>query len=405
MKKLLFLAIATIAITNLCNAQFSEFQRSDSSTSGFTFSSENNTMQIGGRVSGYYENRFLKTGYTNLSHNGWAVKDADLDLLGKTNNHFVYEFHISLVDIIAAAATQNTANPANPGFKAAYISYEGWKVHVKFGYDKLPFSQGSISDVYATPMWSHANLYGGDLFSRRDFGLTFNTRLLHNHINLYGGAYSGMGENFYEYGNDASGTFEYIGRIEYCFPGKMKYHPLDEENTQKPTFRIAANIRYEDKTQPTGQTIGVDAPGAYGLRIINGKRMVYGGDFIAKYKGFSYLFETDLMKLTPANATDPLFEGTSNAVNGGYIKAGGFVTGLNYNSDKLRSTFSVNYEDFKTDDLTVSEQSWLYFGYAYKVSGYNSVLKAEYYIPTKEATLTNPLKYSGQIRIGYQIVF
>ena len=333
------------------------------------------------------------------------MKDGDVDLLGKTSNQFKYEFHISLLDIVNAAATQNTANSASPGFKAAYISYEGFKVHIKFGFDKLPYSLGSIAPEHLSPMWSHDNLYGGDLFSRRDFGLTLNTSVLRNHINLFAGAYSGMGENFFEYGNDASGTFEYIGRAEYCFTGKMKYRIIDEDMSAKPQFRIAANMRYEDKTQPAGQTIGVDAPGAYGIRIINGKRTVVGGDFIFLYKGFSATFEAHMMQLKPADTTDPILNGTTVVKNGGVVNAGGFATGVNYNFAKIRSVFSVNYEDINVNDLVPGEQQWLYFGYAYKVSGFNSVAKIEYYIPTKEDVTSNPLKYTRQIRIGYQIVF
>src|SRR5580698_6168901 len=234
MKKLLFtITLATIA--NISFGQFSEFEGNGNNP--FTINSENASLQIGGRTSAYYEYRDLKSGEDNESHNGWGLKDMDLDFLGKTKSKFVYEFHISVVDLATAAATQNTANSANPGIKAAYLAYEGWPVHIKLGYDKLPFSQGSIIDVYATPFWSHANLYGGDLFSRRDFGLTLSSTI-QNRINLYAGAYSGMGENYFEYGEDPSGTLEYVGRVEYCYPATMKYRAIDEEGAPTPIFRV-----------------------------------------------------------------------------------------------------------------------------------------------------------------------
>ena len=404
MKKLLLFAFAVVA-TNVANAQFSEFQNNAGST--FTLSSDNNTLQIGGRISGYYEYRTLKSGVTNLSHNGWAMKDGDIDLLGKTSSKFVYEFHISVLDLATAAATQNTNNPANPGIKAGYLQYVGWPVSIKLGYDKLPYSQGSLNEVYGTPMWSHANLYGGDLFSRRDFGLTLNYQGWKNRINLYAGAYSGMGENFFEYGNDASGTFQYVGRAEFSYPGKMKYQPIDEENSPIPQFRVAVNGRYEDKTQPAGQSITTnypDAPGVYGTRIFDGKQTVYGGDFMFKYRGISVLFETDMMRMQPTSPTDPLYEGTPASFNGGHVNAGGYVTGINYNWQNIKSVFSVQYESFNTNDLVSGHQEWLYLGYAYKVNGFNSVFKVEYYIPTEEDKAQAPLKYTGQLRVGYQIV-
>ena len=417
MKKILLFALAGTMLSTSLHAQFSEFQN-NTGANPFTLSSDNNTLQIGGRVSFYYENRLLKSGYNynNLSHNGFDVKDADLDILGKTVNKFTYEFHMSLIDLTTAAATGNTANPANPGIKAAYLQYTGFPVHIKFGYDKLPFAQGSLSEVYGTPMWSHANLYGGDLFSRRDIGLTLQSRFWKNRINLYGGIYSGMGENFFEYGNDQSGRFEYIGRAEFSFPGKMTYHTIDEDNSSTLRFRVAVNARYEDKTQPNGGSVVAsypDMPGAYGIRMINGKRGVYGADALVKFKGISATFETDMVRMQPASDIDPLYYGTPTSYNGKYVKAGGYNAGLNYNWEQLHSVFSVMYEDFNANDLAVNvssahmagEQAWLYFGYAYKVNGFNSVLKVEYYRPAIESANLNALKYDGQIRIGYQVVF
>ena len=409
MKKLLLITFVAAVICNTANAQFSEFA-DNPAASQFTLSSEGNTLQIGGRISGYYENRILKndTNYQKKAHNGWGVKDFDLDVLGKTANKFVYEFHASLIDLATAAATQNTANPANSGIKAAYIQYKGWPVHIKFGYDKLPYSQGSMSEVWGTPFWSHANLYGGDLFSRRDFGLTLNYRFLKDRINVYGGAYSGLGENFFEYGNDASGRFEYVGRAEFSYPGKMKYHIIDQENSQQPVFRIAVNARYMDKTQPKGSSVNTDvpdAPGAYGIRIIDGKRSVYGCDAIVKYKGISATFEGHMIQLKPTNITDALYNNTTTSKNNNVVKAGGFNTGVNYNWEKRHSVFSIMYEKINTNDLYPGIQEWLYFAYAYKFSGFNSVAKIEYYRPATEDEVQNPLHYIGQLRVGYQVVF
>ena len=413
MNKQLLLTLGAITITVASYGQYSEFDNSAGRT--FTLSSESNSLSLGGRTSSYFEYRALKPGETNLDHNGWAIKDIDLDMFGKSgtgNKQFEYEFHYSLVDLATAAATQNTAAPTSPGIKAAYLQYVGCPVHIKLGFDKLPFSQGNISDVWATPMWSHANLYGGDFFSRRDWGLTLNYRTPNNKINAYAGAYSGMGENFFEYGNDRSGTFEYIGRVEYSFPGKVEYRIIDEENSPKLQFRIAANARYFDKTQPAGKTQGAgfaltypDAVAPYGVRIFDGKRLAYGVDFLAKYRGLSYTFETDMLSMKPNSPTDALFNGTTNSVNHGVINAGGFVTGLHYNYQPWKSVVSVQYENINANDLVVGNQEWLSIAYAYKVSGFNSVFKIEYYKPLTEDANSNPLKYTSQLRVGYQIVF
>ena len=405
-KTLLFSLLAgTFATASYAQSEFSEFT---DNSSAFTISSDKNTLEFGGRASFYYGNRFLKAGQTNLKHNGFDVKDLDLDMIGKTANKFTYEFHYSLVDMVTAAATLNTAAPASPGFKAAYIQYNGFKIKIKLGYDKVPFSQSSIMHEHETPNWSHSGLTGGDFFSRRDIGVTLNTRLYKNRINLYAGAYSGMGENFFEYGNDASGTFEYIARAEFSYPGKVNYNEIDEENSSVVQFRIGGNVRYKNKTQPAGGNVAAtypDATGTYGLSMINGKSTIYGGDAIVKYKGFSATFESDILNLQPTSTTDGLFGGTAPSVNGGKVKAGGFIADLNYNNEKIHSAFSVGYQNLNANDLLYGTQEWMTLAYCYKISGFNSVAKIEYYIPTKEDVTSNVLKYTAQLRVGYQVVF
>jgi len=80
MKRLLF-TITMAMITNMSFAQFSEFEN-NTGLSPFTINSENSSLQIGGRTSAYYEYRVLKSGEDNQSHNGWGLKDMDLDFFG-----------------------------------------------------------------------------------------------------------------------------------------------------------------------------------------------------------------------------------------------------------------------------------------------------------------------------------
>jgi hypothetical protein len=413
MKKLILIGIIGLAVSPAAHAQFSDFDNSAGRT--FTMTNDENSLQIGGRTSGYFEDRFLKSGETNLDHNGWALKDMDFDVLGRTGKgakKFEYEFHVSFVDLATSAATRNTADPFSPGIKAAYLQYVGCPIHIKLGYDKLPFSQSSITDDWATPYWSHDDLDGGDLFSRRDWGITFNYTTLASKLNLYAGAYSGMGETFFEYGNDKSGTLEYAARAEFSFPGKIAYRLTDEENSPKPQFRLAVNARYFDKTQPAGSSQGAgfitaypDAVGMYDMRVFDGKRLLYGGDMIFKYKGIAFTFEEDLIKAQPNSQSDPLYNGTSESTNKNVVNAGGFVTNLSYTYNKWHSVLAVQYQDINANDLMPGIQQWFNIAYAYKINGFNSVAKIEYYIPTEEDKVSNPLKYTGQLRVGYQIVF
>jgi hypothetical protein len=423
MKKLLFSFLTVIAATGVAHAQYSEFgENAQESASKYTISSDNNILQIAGRVSGFYQYRPLKSGNVDKKNNNFFFKDVDLDFYGKASNKFVYEIQVSMVDLLTAAAVGNSIanttaqagsntdpNPYNPGFKAVYFDYRGWPVHIKFGYDKIPYSQGSMSDVWSTPFWSHAELFGGDVFSRRDLGVTLNYRRWNNRLNFYAGAYSGVGENIFQYGLDASGRPEYIGRAEFCWPGKIKYHVIDHDISAKPTFRVAVNGRYTNKTQPTGHLINEDLPDApgnrYHTRIFDGKKTIVGADMIFKYKGFSATFEAHRMNLKPTSQSDALYGGTPASFNNGVVKGGGIATGANYIVQKYKSVVSVNYENFNVNDLISGSEEWLYFGYAYKVGGFNSVLKAQYYVPMFGDSPQRQLKYTGQFRIGYQVIF
>ena len=131
MKKLLFILLLTVFVGQHVSAQYSEFE-GNSAASQYTLSSEANTLQISGRVSGSYGFRILKddTNYQKKSHNGFGVKDIDLNLFGKTASKFVYEFHLAFADLVQAAASNNTSDPGNPGMNSAYIQYRGWPVRI-----------------------------------------------------------------------------------------------------------------------------------------------------------------------------------------------------------------------------------------------------------------------------------
>jgi len=419
MNKPLLLSAAALCLASATFAQYSEFRNSDA-PSQFTLNSDNNTLSFAGRISAFYEWRDIKTGAgttNDYRHNGFWPKDVDMDILGKTTSKWVYEVHISYLDLATAATTgnnvndttfrSNTATPDAPGIKAAYVEYDGFKIHIKLGYDKIPFSMWSMSDAYNTPFWEHPDLGKGDFFNRRDLGITLNTHLWNNRINLYAGAYSGVGEEVFEYGNDASGTLEYVGRAEFSYPSKSNYKIIDMDGEQTPTFRIGINGRYTDKAQPAGHSIYTDVPDALGanyLNFVDGYKTVYGGDFIAKYKGISVTFETEHVVAKPVSQLDPLYNGTPESKNKGVINAGGFTAGINYNWKPKKSVFSVNFEDLNVNDLVYGSEELLHVGYAYTVNRFNSVAKIEWIKPLQEDA-SAPLKYASELRIGYQIVF
>ncbi len=419
MKKLLF-GLFLLAIGQSASAQYSEFRNNEQPPNNINLTGNNATLTISGRVSAFYKYRMMTAGNINLKNNGFFFKDADLDFLGRSSG-FVYEMHLSPLDLITSAAMGNTSNAAGlngnaspnpyaPGVKAMYVSYEGTRLpfSVKLGYDKIAFSQGSLNDAYNSPFWSHANLYGGDLFSRRDLGVTVYQSFWKKRIRAYAGIYTGLGENVFEYGNDGSGRQEYAARVDVSYPAPTKYVTVDNHNSPIPQFRVGINGRYTDKTQPTGRSLTTDVPdamGPYGIRMVNGKKVVYGADFMFRYRSFTLFAEADYVNAQPTDPTDALYMNTLSSFNGGKVNAGGYCITANYNWKKAHSVFAAEYENVNGNDLISGKQEWMRFAYALTLNGFNSVIKAEFYHPLTEDAAQNPLKYSDQFRVGYQLVF
>ena len=372
----------------------------------FVMQSGDNTVQISGLTGIFYQDRFLKPGLDNFKNNEFSLRNLQLELDVKHKKDWRFKFKVDFAKILAN--TGGNFDPENPGISNVYVEYRALPVKFKLGFDKLPYSQGSINDVFSTPFWSRGILTSGAMFSRRDLGLTLHYPMLNDRINLYGGVYSGLGENVLTLPDaDPSGQPEYVGRIDFSYPTKNAYTEVDMDNTPTPIFRAGLNGRYTNKTVngPTAAKFPADSNDAYFLRLVNGKKLIYGFDACAMYRGFSAQIEYHIINIQPSNPNDRLFMGTTPAFNGGKVNAGGLLARVYYNSKPLKSTLSLQYENINVNDLITGNQQWLSVGYAYLVNGYNSVFKVHYYRPLQEDVNQNALKYTGQVRVGYQYQF
>ncbi|MES2389490.1 MAG: hypothetical protein V4543_15915 [Bacteroidota bacterium] len=371
----------------------------------YSFQSGDNTIQVSGLAAVYYNNRILKPGNDNYKNNRFTLRNLQFELEARNGKNWETKFKVDFAKIMSNTDPANF-DPENPGISNAYVQYSGLPVKFKFGFDKLPYSQGSLNDVFGTPFWSRGILTGGDLFSRRDMGLTLHYPCWQQRINVYGGVYTGMGENMLTMSDsDPSGHYEYVGRIDVAYPTRYRYNEIDLVHVPIPMFRIGANARYTDKTQTAGNTLPLGLGGNYGVRVINGKRLVYGLDASAQYMGFSAQAEFHVINLQPADPSDILFNNTTAAFNGGKVLSGGLLTRVNYNSLLLRSTLSCQFENLNLNNLVPGTEQLLSVAYAYNVKGFDSVLKVQYYHPLKEDQNSDPLKWTDQIRLGYQYQF
>lgn len=394
MNKFLRIALLSLLVSSTASAQF-------------TFTAGDNILELSGLIGVYYNYRFLKPAETSYKKDRFGLRDMKLDLEGKKGNKWEYELKVDFADLATNSAAGGIVDPENPGLECAYIMYKGLPVTIELGYDKLPYSQGSIDDIYSIPFWSRGILTDGSLFSRRDLGLTLSRTLWKQRINIYGGIYTGMGENIFanQGDNDDSGAPEYIGRIDIAYPSRFRYKEIDEVGVPIPMFRVGANVRYANKTQPTGATLPVNAAGDYNLRLVAGEKFVYGFDANFQYRNFSAQFETQMLSLRPSLQTDPLFAGTALATNNKVVKAGGYLLQGNYCLKAARSVLSVQYQDVNLNDLVYGSEEWLSLAYGFMINSFKNVIKIQYYKPLTEDTKSDPLKYTAQLRIGWQYHF
>lgn len=130
-----------------------------------------------------------------------------------------------------------------------------------------------------------------------------------------------------------------------------------------------------------------------------------GFDATAQYKGFSAQFESHIMKLEPQSAGSALFAGLPAETNGGYVLCRGYYGQVNWFSKKLKSIFSLRCEELNLSDLVKgSSQRWG-GAYAYQMRGTNAMIKLQYWHVLTEEAVLDPLKWTDQVRLGFQYQF
>lgn len=359
-----------------------------------------NSIEISGGISTYYNYRFLKSGEDNKQHNKFALRDAQLQLEGRYGKTFEYELQIDFADL-----PSSEQDPENPGLMDAYIIYKGLKfIDIKFGYGKLPYSRVSQVPFIYSAYWQRAEFLRGDLFSRRDIGLTLNKTFWKQRISLIGGAYNGLGEVSLSANNDASGMPEFVGRGEIAYPARYRYTEIDTKNTPIPMFVFGFNARTYNKVLPEGKYFPPLSGGKYDIKMISGKRNMFGIDLSCQYKGFSLQYEYHLMKATPSDTNHYHLANLTGKETGGFFKAGGQMLQANYFIKRLDLITSIRYEYFNINDLVLGEEQRFNLAIAYQINGFNSMIKAQYTkILSEESNQT--LKWVSQFRIGWQFLF
>ncbi len=377
----------------------------NSSLAQLSITNGDHNLEISGLISSYYNYRVLDSGYYDKSSNRFKLRDAQIQLEGRYKNTFEYEFQIDFADLIAGA-TGGGFDAENPGLMDAYVVYKGIPfLSIKAGYGKNPYSRTSNVPFMYSPYWQRPEMCRGDLFSRRDIGVTLMSSFWKQRIDLIAGMYNGLGEISLGGKNDASGTPEFIGRAQFAYPSRYRFQDIDTRITPIPMFVIGANGRYTNKVLPAGEYFPTGSQGPYLMKVISGQKTGYGIDFSCQYMGFSAQFEIQQFIMRPDNEASVLFRGTDKDFNKGYVRSGGYYGQLNYFHKKMKTIFSVRYESFNINDLADGELQRVSGAIAYQIKGFDAMVKAQYFHNLKAETDVDPLGWSDQFRVGFQYAF
>ncbi len=369
-----------------------------------TLSSGKHVMEISGGVSSYFNYRSLKPGELDASKNRFKLRDAQIELEGRIGADFEYGLKVDLADMAANNST-NVIDPENPGLMEAIIKYKGFHfMDIELGYGKLHYSRGALVPFDYSPYWQRAELTRGSIFSTRDAGITLMKNFWKQRANLYVGAYTGLGELSLTGDNDPSGNLEFVGRVDVSYPARYRYRDIDDRHTPIPMFSVGINGRFMNKKLPAGEAFPTDAAGEYGLKVIDGKRYVYGLDASFQYMGVSGQFEIHQIKAEPQDPNDVLFQNFTPQQTKGYVLAGGYIAQLNYFIKDWKTIVSARYEELDLNDLVKGKSERFSPAIAYQINGYNAMIKFQYFRIFKEETI-DPLKWDEQFRIGMQLQF
>ena len=386
-----------------------------------SLSNGEHNLEISGSISSFYNQRFYYNqnpenriddnlaNPINKDKDRFGLRDMQLQLEGRIGHDFEYEFQVDFADL----ANQSDLGE-NPGIMDANFTYKGLKfVNATLGYQKIPYSRNSLVPFTFSPYWQRAEVARGEIFSRRDVGIMLSESFWNQKINVYGGMFTGMGEQILSANggdNDPSGEFEYVGRVDIAFPARYRYRDYDINSSPIPMFQLGAAARTV-KRKYSSFLPGDD----YYLRVISGQKDCFTADFSAQWKGFSTQVEWHLINVKPTNEIDPSglryreSRGTANTKIGanptGFFRAGGILATVSYASKPLKSIFSIRYDQLNPNDLVQknTEES-LTFAYAYQLRGFNSMIKAQY--SYRLIDRKNPLiqRFDDQLRVGWQML-
>jgi len=257
----------------------------------------------------------------------------------------------------------------------------------------VPYSFNSLMEETDDPFLQRPIIADDRAFSRRDLGVTLSHLFPLAGVQVFGGVYSGMGEEVFST-PDSVANPEYIARVQFSYPAKYQEEIVDMRTSPVPVFQCALNARYADK----GITSGED----FDLLTINGKKYTYGFDASLMYQGFSFQLEAHQLHIIPKDSS--LLYGDGKFYS--YFRAGGYLAELNYYTKALQSVFSVRYDEFNPSDLVYGNtESTLAFAYNYYIRQNFLCIKLQYQHHFDLQYPPDTIWKDDEVRAEFQVIF
>lgn len=356
------------------------------SSSQFTLYRGNSVMEFSGYVTTFYNYRFYSEGETDKKKNRFALDYAVFRMDGVHKKVWNYQLQINN----AALFDKETSDGFIMQADVAYNTLND-RLSIDVGFNKVPFSRSSLIPNVESPFLQRPQMARGGVFNRRDAGVTLRYAVFNKLINLYAGAYTGMGPESLSGENDESGNLEWAGRAELSYPARYRHKEVDLTDIPLPVITVGFNARHAEKKT----TSGIDYP----YQTLKGKKLGYGSDVSAMWRGVTVSAEVLRFKMTPEESL--LLYGKPTE----YFMAGGVMVAINYYLKPLKSVLAVRYDEFNPHDLVKGDkEATLSFGYNYLFDSMRAAMKVHYFKRLKDEDAVKVWN-EDQLRIALQLQF
>ncbi len=230
-----------------------------------------------------------------------------------------YEFQLNFMDASSAQPTRMLED--------AWINWDISKkktFQVKLGQFKVPFGRQELTSSGSQQFVDRSDV--SNRYARgRETGIQAWGGFFSNRAEWRVGAFGGNSRSQTANDND---KFQYNARIQFHPSGDPKLSESDFDSKDKLLWAIAGNLEFNDKSRATTST--------------DTKDTIWGGDFIAKYKGFSLQGEYFDKKAEPET-------GAELKDKGWYVQAG-YLLGAKRNWELAFRNGRIDPSDLKSGD-------------------------------------------------------